>query len=525
MTGVKRSVWLVVAFLILFMAYAPATAGLLDGTNQCLSSRSLCRVAALGLIKGYPGGGYGLERPVSQMEAVVLFMRTSGFSLDKGQKKNSPGNTGVAPKVNWGQDYLDVAVEKKLLPDDMVSSFNADIPVTRAQMAAVLCKIIRLPVTEREPSESSCVFNDLSEAPAGYGPYIMAVNNFGFMKGCGDGTFRPARNLSRGEAVEILSRLVDRQLAQAQAERVLEGWIEGLPAKKPVTEIELQSLSGVRKIKLAASVKCFDGPMECRLEEAAGRAVEVVLNEKKQAACITLLDKRDGRKPDDKMIGTVKSLVMGKDSLLVLSDLDCIDRSLPLAWDAVLEDKGKKSAKGFQTLKSGIFVEVYLSGGEVKKVIPLATQSISGLVNKLTDLRLYLDGKGSSKGGKPLWFNHWDRARVVDKDGKRSFVKRGDKVNVVYLDPIPGEIDDEIPLEIVVTAGPALKKVKGIVKNTNTRYGSLKITLEKDKGFNVDDAVKVYWGNNPANFSDIAPGDTVELQVDGAGIVVKIEVL
>ncbi len=459
------------------------------------------------------------------MEAVVLFMRTSGFSLDKGRQKSSLGNAGVAPKVSWGQDYLDVAVEKKLLPDDMVSTFNADRPVTRAQMAAVLCKIIRLPVIEWEPLDNIHIFKDLSEAPAGYEPYILAVNDSGFMKGYGDGTFRPGHSLSRGEAVEILSRLVDRQLAQVQAERVLEGWIESLAAKKPITEIELQSLLGIRKIKLDVAIKCYDGSVECRLEEAAGRAVEVVLNEKKQAACITLLDKRDSRKPDDKVIGTVKSLVLGKDSLLVLSGLDCIDRPLPLAWDAVLEDKGKRNTKGFQTLKTGTFVEVYLLGGKVKKVESLATQSISGLVNKLTNIRLYLNGKGSSKGGKPLWFNYWDRARVVDKEGKDTVVRRGDKVNVTYLDPIPGEIDDEIPLEIVVTASPAPKKVKGTVQNISSRYGSLKITLEKDKDFNVDEAVKVYWRNDPASLSDILPGDTVEIQVDGAGIVVEIDVL
>ena len=44
-----------------------------------------------------------------------------------------------------------------------------------------------------------------------------------------------------------------------------------------------------------------------------------------------------------------------------------------------------------------------------------------------------------------------DRARVVDREGfSRGEAQVGDRVQITYLDPYPGEIDDAIPLEIRV---------------------------------------------------------------------------
>jgi hypothetical protein len=63
-------------------------------------------------------------------------------------------------------------------------------------------------------------------------------------------------------------------------------------------------------------------------------------------------------------------------------------------------------------------------------------------------LRLESDPTNS----RPGWLNHWDMARIVDNEGKQiSNVLVGDKVKITFLDPYPDEIDDEIPLEIIVT--------------------------------------------------------------------------
>ena len=79
----------------------------------------------------------------------------------------------------------------------------------------------------------------------------------------------------------------------------------------------------------------------------------------------------------------------------------------------------------------------------------LEVKSISGQIERFDGRRLYLKGKSSAS--KPGWFNYYDRARVVDREGfSRGEVQVGDRVQITYLDPYPGEIDDEIPLEIKV---------------------------------------------------------------------------
>ncbi|MEG3072501.1 MAG: hypothetical protein RQM92_18205 [Candidatus Syntrophopropionicum ammoniitolerans] len=45
----------------------------------------------------------------------------------------------------------------------------------------------------------------------------------------------------------------------------------------------------------------------------------------------------------------------------------------------------------------------------------LEVKSISGQVERFDGRRLYLKGKASAN--KPGWFNYYDRARVVDREG------------------------------------------------------------------------------------------------------------
>jgi hypothetical protein len=162
---------------------------------------------------------------------------------------------------------------------------------------------------------------------------------------------------------------------------------------------------------------------------------------------INLLEEKPGAVKMEKIKGSVKSVALGAENLLVLNNLYCEDITLPLAWDAVLA--GKSARQGFKSLKAGVFVEAELSGGQVRKVTTLEVKTVSGTVETI-DRRLYLK-EGSSKN-KPGWFNYWDRARVVDKDGlKKGGVLIGDKVQITYLDPLPEGIDDEIPLEIKIT--------------------------------------------------------------------------
>jgi hypothetical protein len=494
--------------------------------------KAILRAATLEFISGYPDGQFRPEQDISQIEVLVLFMRAQGFTFDKVTPQNKTSkdiNQKVkTPIIPWGQSYLDTAAENQFLSTEEVASFNPEAPATRAQVAALLSRMLQLPVLDQTSASSGrAVFSDLDSSSLAYLPYIRSIADAGIMTGFQDGTFGPNLSLKRSEAAAVLSNLIEQRWAKVPGDRSLTGWVKQLSQPKNELEIELVSLQGTQKVKLAPDVQCFKGEQECLPQEAIDFRVEVLLNSKKQAAFISLLERRNNVASNEQITGTVKSVALGKDSLLVISDLDCQERCLPLSWDAELDGSVKGgNAKGIESLKPLTFVKVYLTDGQVTRVTLLETKNVSGTVGKSSGYRISLDGK-ASKNRIPNWFDHCGWARVVDNDGiKTSDVVRGDKVKITYLDAIPGEIDGEIPLEIMITSRSVLKKATGEVQDTGSSEGLYQIILKKDQVYKVDSTAIIYLPDGTkTTFSAIQIGDKVELEVDGTGIAMKVTIV
>ncbi|WP_061214344.1 S-layer homology domain-containing protein [Syntrophomonas wolfei] len=522
---------IVANLLVLFLVIQPVSSVMaFSDVEWHWSKPVVTRAATLDFIKGYPDNSFQPEKEISQMEALVLFMRAVGLgngkTTAKKSKKEAPRPL-KSPEVPWGQNYMDTAVENELLDDKWLSSFQADRPATRLQVVSLLCRLLQLPLPDSVSSGQNA-FSDLDSTSSEYIPYIIALSQAGIMKGYEDGTFRPERGLKRSEAAALLSSLIEQNWVKTDASRILEGWVEKIIVDKNKGEIELRSLSGVKKVKLDPGLQCFAGVGECQLRDTLDYRVEVLLNQKKQAACISIIEKRKFIAAEDKITGTVKSVLIGLDSILVLSDLNCEERRLPLSWGALIDSEGKARVKDFTSLKPGTYVTVQLAEGQVQKVTVLETKTISGTIKDLSGRRLTLAKKGSSsKSGKPEWFNYWDRARMVDKDGRViGRVSRGDAIKVTYLDPNPGEIDDEIPLEIMLSSRPGLKKVKAEVEKLTILGDYYKLTVKKNKDYEVDKSVQLYSSSGgEIQFNNLNAGDKVEMEVDGAGVVIKITVL
>ena len=199
----------------------------------------------------------------------------------------------------------------------------------------------------------------------------------------------------------------------------------------------------MKRIALSPSLTCFSEGKETSLPGILGARVEVLFNDAGQAACISVLSARPPTATDETVRGSVKSVALGVNSYLVMIDLQCNQRTLPLAWNAVVSSNGATQTTGFQSLKAGAFIDAFLAGGNVTEVVPLVTKQVSGKVTSLADGRLTLNVQASQN--QPGWFDSWDSARVVDNDGQYlGGVSQGDSVQITYTDPVPGEFD-EIP--------------------------------------------------------------------------------
>ncbi|MGS0765320.1 S-layer homology domain-containing protein [Syntrophomonas curvata] len=507
----------------LFFLVPPACAASFEDLQGHWASEAIYHASVLDLVSGYPDGDFKPEQSLSQMESLVLFMRAAGYDPDKGNKtdKKTPVTKAKIPQVSWGQNYLNQAVRDNLITEQWLADFDSDTPASRAQTADLLCRLLQLPPGEISGGLSP--FSDLNQAVPELRPAIIAVARAGIITGYQNGSFYPGNNLKRGEAASILDRLMQDNWLKITAAREVEGWVERIDFKRSPPEIEIQSLQGNKKYKLSPEVKCFKNGKECPYQQTLFWRVKLYLDSKKQVGCISLLEKKSSGQ-ENKITGTVRAVALGNDSFLTLVDLDGRERILPLSWGAELDNGGKSNAKGFQALKANTFVDAYLVNEEVSRVAVLDTKSLSGSVCRVTGKRLDLDSKGSGK--KPLWFNYWDRARIIDKNGHNNGVIRGDKVKITYLDPDPGGIDDEIPLEIIITSRPEWKKISGEVEKTGDSYEGRQLVLKKNKSYILDGSAAIYRENGSSiDFNSVKTGDKVEAMLDGAGIVMKLTVM
>lgn len=455
-------------------AVAQKTVNLSDLNGHWASSH-ITRITALDMVKGYPDGTYKPGQEISRLEALALLLRAGGFGADAerlssgksvtAKKTSSSAGSGAsssaAPQVPWGQQYVDLAVEKGFLSFGSGEDYDYSGPISRLEAARLVAHIIYLlpPVFDStsELAEKDSFsgdgfavdkfFSDETLVQTDDRSYIRAVSAAGVMSGYPDGSFRPFNTLSRAEIAVILSRLVDQGWVKTSSGRIFTGWISSIDTQKGHSELELTSYGTVQKLKIAQNVTCYMGNRALTVEQAAGCRGEVILNAGRQVSWVNIIEQRDNIQNVEKIRGSVKLVITGRENFVIISDLHCEDRVLKLAWDSAVY--GKKAVQSFATLKPGTFVDLETTNDQVRKATVLDVKTITGQVDRLDSGRLYL--KGGLTGNKPGWFNNYDFARTVNKDGVEiGGILVGDKVQVTYMDPYPDEIDDELPLEIKV---------------------------------------------------------------------------
>lgn len=437
--------------------------GFTDIKNHWAQSQ-ITRLAALGMVKGYRDRTYKPDQQVSQLEALVLIVQSTGYVPDKPKsvsklKPGQPVTNTATPTVPWGQPYLDLAIQKGFLLNPGNKGFDYNAQASRLDIAGLLARalLIAPPLNadtfsrdsaEEHANNQSPALKDISTAPAADQPLIKALVDAGIMTGYPDGTFRPYQAVSRSELATIVNRLIDLGWININQKQRQVGWISKVTLSGKTRELELTSLSGKKKYKLPGYVQCYKNGVDYPLEKAYGHSCEIILTGS-QVSWINLLEKKDPVANPEKLRASVKSVILGNENLLMVNDLICRDHTLPIAWDAVLTSK--KTTSDFKTLKTGTFVDLIISQGQVKEVKVLEVKTLSDTIKEIINGRIYLKS-GSKSASKPGWINNMDFARIIDTDNLQlDSVNVDDKVKITYLDPYPEEIDDEIPLEIKVT--------------------------------------------------------------------------
>lgn len=96
------------------------------------------------------------------------------------------------------------------------SAFVGEQPITRAELAAMLARMLRLDVPDTKGMVH--LFQDSAEEDTWAYAYIDAVGQTGIMRGVGGGNFAPSRLITREEVAAVIARMLTVQLPDTQKE-------------------------------------------------------------------------------------------------------------------------------------------------------------------------------------------------------------------------------------------------------------------------------------------------------------------
>lgn len=143
------------------------------------------------------------------------------------------------PDVDVGADYAEAVnyvSEQGIIVGDNAGYFNPDQTVTRAQMAAIICRMLG----ETENLETKSDFPDVPTTHWA-NMYISKAVEFGIITGYSNGTFGPSNNVTYEQGIAMIVRAVGGEIEAAEmggypsgflAVAETYGLIEGVTAKR-----------------------------------------------------------------------------------------------------------------------------------------------------------------------------------------------------------------------------------------------------------------------------------------------------
>ncbi|CAM4046522.1 S-layer homology domain-containing protein [Paenibacillus alkaliterrae] len=165
------------------------------GPNDLVTGEALIKMAVLGLTEEQPNG-------------KRQWMKTFRWKVANEEKSRELGfleYSFIADKsVPWAKPYLTAAGDLGITTNWKDEGFA--IPFKRKDVALLVANVMNMvKVSSLKPS----MFQDTKSLPDQYQEAIDLVSNYSVFSGYPDGTFKPENQVSRAEAVIVLSRLIE----------------------------------------------------------------------------------------------------------------------------------------------------------------------------------------------------------------------------------------------------------------------------------------------------------------------------
>ncbi len=150
------------------------------------------KLIASGSINGYPDGTFKPDNNITRAEFITVLVKA--FNMNS----TSEGNFEDT-RNHWAKDFINSALDNKVIQGYSDSLFGPDELITREQMAVMVAKALKLEVKEYEIS-----FDDKDQISDWAKKYVASSVNQKLIVGYPDNTFRPKSSATRAEAVTVI---------------------------------------------------------------------------------------------------------------------------------------------------------------------------------------------------------------------------------------------------------------------------------------------------------------------------------
>lgn len=156
---------------------------------------------AKNIVDGYSDGTFKPEGKITRAEFVKMVV----CALNEDLVEYNGGFKDV--KANdWHADYIATAKALGLIDGYADGSFRPNATIKRAEMAAILGKVVDVEIDEKDIDKASSLFTDFADIEEWAKESVAKVSKAGLMNGA-DGKFNANKDTTRAEAATTLYRL------------------------------------------------------------------------------------------------------------------------------------------------------------------------------------------------------------------------------------------------------------------------------------------------------------------------------
>ncbi len=166
---------------------------------------SILNLQARGILSGDGNGLFGPERNITREEFLKLVMKAFNIST------STHGSVAFrdVDESAWYYEYVLSAYEMGIIQGISDTEFGIGENITRADMAVIIKRTMKLNGYDTDPVEIAFVYDDFADIPEYAQESVFALSEAGLMNGVGDNCFAPLSRATRAEAAVSIYRLCE----------------------------------------------------------------------------------------------------------------------------------------------------------------------------------------------------------------------------------------------------------------------------------------------------------------------------